>query len=79
MGEHDFFSAVVQQVPALAVLVFLTLKFLAHLAAYQTTENSRTERMAEALEKNTEVLGRVAECLSQSARALDDNNRRRPT
>lgn len=63
--EHDWVLEIVRQVPALAVLVFLIIKFLSFLAAYQKAEDARNERIAEVLEKNTELFGRVVECLNQ--------------
>lgn len=62
------FIELAKQAPALSVLVFLVLRFLGHLQEYQCVENARTERMAEALERNTEMLGRASAYLGAQAK-----------
>ena len=62
-----------RQVPALGVLVFLIIKFLSFLSEHQKAETIRTEKIAAALEKNTELFGRVIECLNHSEQALEEH------
>ncbi len=64
--EVTLWTELIRQAPALAVVVYLVIQFLRFLKDNQVTESARTERMACALDKNTELFGRVAACLMQS-------------
>lgn len=65
MHEPAIFSELIRGAPYLAAVVFLVITFLRHIAAYQEKESVRTERIAAALEKNTEMLGRCIEGLNR--------------
>ena len=65
MNEQAVFGELIRGAPYLAAVVFLVITFLRHIAAYQEKESSRTERIASALEKNTEMLGRCIEGLNR--------------
>ncbi len=70
-GEIDLFKEMLKQTPYAAALIFLFLRVLQWIKEYQVMETARTERVAVALEKNNELLGRVSENLSRSAQALE--------
>ena len=66
----ELWKAFAEQVPALAVLVFLTIKFLTHLG-------KRDEACNEALKSNTTIVGRVCGILDRIETRLDRDDTRR--
>lgn len=74
-GEIDLFKEMLKQTPYAAAGIFLFLRVLQWIKEYQVMETARTERVAGALEKNNELLGRVSENLNRSAQALESLKR----
>jgi len=63
--------AVLQRIPELAALIWLTWKFLNISRENQASEDKRTERLAVILEKNTEAFGRCAAHLDRSIQIIE--------
>lgn len=61
-----------KQIPALCALIWIVYQFLGHLRTMAETYSSALGKIAEALEKSTEMLGRVSEVCARMEHALDD-------
>jgi hypothetical protein len=74
-NEVDIWKGLLSTSPFAGALIFLFLRFLAWIREYQALETTRTEKVAAALEKNNELLGRVSENLLRTAQALENQKK----
>lgn len=81
MNEQGIVAAIIQQVPALAVLTWIVYRFLAHLQSVGSEQTKRESERSTALqhlgdechEFQEKLFTRVLACLDKTQVALDRN------
>ena len=75
MSDLDVLKQLVGNAPVAIAIILLVRMFLAWIQEYMVAEKTRTELVAKALEKNTEMLGRAVEVMTRASIALENSKR----